>query len=907
MSKWTWIVGCALCLATSALRAQSPTLNWGEEYAKRIKATEQVSPLSDDVFGDQVNLFNGTVSFSATDIALPGNSGLAVELVRTFDTQDVSSGRPLGEWDLDLPRLSGVHPAVQPWGPAQRCSTVAAPPSIDTGSYVFLANDYWSGNRLQTRSGGGDLLAITDDSKLVRPDIAVDFKWATKDGWFLSCLPSLQSGQGGEGFLAHAPDGTRYYFDWMVQRVYPRITKKDPSRLNTGVVDRISVRLYATRVEDRFGNWVKYEWSGNRLTRIHANDGREITLNYDAADGRLLSATAAGRTWRYEYAGGLGLSGVLNPDGSRWQYARGGTGYLNRIEYMPDPQDPYSGALERDDEAYCWPTNKMKVQTPKFLITHPAGATAEFSFAPVRHGRTNVKFRCMSGADDDWRSDYNDFALTHEVMSLRSKRITGPGLPDSTYTYDYSGLESGYAPLNAYTDDLTGATPPPHYKYVTVTRPDGSKLVNRFGKDHLLNEGQLLQVDLIDAAGQVQRSTLNTYLSEAEALASPFPASMGHNLVWSGDPLSAAALRPVKRSTITQQAVAFTNETLVFDAHARSLEVRKSSALGSKTEATQYHDDLSKWVLGQVRQTSTNGVVTSETGYDPATALPLWNKAFGKLQHTLGYYADGTLATIKDGRNLTTTLSGWKRGIPQSIKYPPTPEAPAGATAAAEANDDGTIAWVVNEVSSKTCYGYDTMGRLTSITYPSKNTLGACDTTTNATNLSFEPVFSTEYGIPAGHWRHVVSTGDSRKYTYFDGLWRPLLTHEYDATDQAATQRFQRSSFDYAGRATFSSYASDDSNPVAGSWTAFDALGRPTSVSQDSEQGLLTTLTEYLPGLETRVTNPRGHSTTTSYQAYDAPDTSMPVQIQAPEGVTTTIGRDAFGKPEALTRAGPED
>lgn len=894
MTRRTWCVGAVavFCLASGALHAQSSTLEWGEEYAKRIKATELVSPLSDDVFGDQVNLFNGTVSFSATDISLPGNSALAVELVRTYDTQDVSSGRPLGQWDLDLPRLSGVHPANQPWAPAQRCSTVAAPPSIDTGQYMFLADDYWSGNRLQTRSGGGDLLAITADPKLVKPAIAADFKWATRDGWFLSCLPSLKSGHSGEGFLAYAPDGTTYHFDWMVLRVYPWITKKEPSILQTGVVDRRSVRLYASLVEDRFGNWVKYEWSGDRLVRIHANDGREITLAYEPTSGRLLSATAAGRTWTYESDDGFSLSSVLQPDGSRWRYdSQTGieSGSPNRIEYEPDFQDPLSGALQRDDEYYCWPTNLIKEQTPGFTITHPAGATARFLFSPIRHGRTNVRLRCMTGTDDDWRTDFNDDALTHEVMSLKSKLITGPGLTESVYTYEYSGLDAGYAPKNAFDDTLTGATPPPHYKYVAVTRPDGSRLVNRFGKDHLLNEGQLMQVDVINAQGQLLRSTLNTYITDAEAEASPFPASVGHNLVWSGDPLSAAALRPVKSSTITQQAVAFTSQTLTFDAHARSLEVQKSSALGSKTDATYFHDDLSRWVLGQVKKTTTDGVVASETGFDPATVLPIWNTSFGKLQNTLGYNADGTLRAITDEAGNTTTLDSWRRGIPQSITF-------ADATAkSAVVNDDGTIASVSDENGHLTQYAYNAMGRLERITYPGD---------WNPTTLSFTRVDATEFGIPAGHWRHLLSTGDSRKYTYFDGLWRPLLTQEFDAANQAATQRFQRSRFDYAGRAIFSSYASTGSDPAIGTWTQFDALGRPTVVSQDSEHGLLSTVTEYLPGLLTRTTNPRGHSTTTSYQAFEAPDTSLPVQIQAPEGVTTTIGRDIFGKPEVLTRSG---
>src|SRR5690606_36329713 len=100
------------------------------------------------------------------------------------------------------------------------------------------------------------------------------------------------------------------------------------------------------------------------------------------------------------------------------------------------------------------------------------------------------------------------------------------------------------------------------------------------------------------------------------------------------------------------------------------------------------------------------------------------------------------------------------------------------------------------------------------------------------------------------------------------------------------------------------SYPSTSSNPTTGAWTLYDALGRVTSVSQDSEHGLMTTATEYLTGFLTRVTNPRGFQTVTSYLAYDQPSTDWPLAIHAPNGAITTIARDTFGKPTALSRGG---
>ena len=79
-------------------------------------------------------------------------------------------------------------------------------------------------------------------------------------------------------------------------------------------------------------------------------------------------------------------------------------------------------------------------------------------------------------------------------------------------------------------------------------------------------------------------------------------------------------------------------------------------------------------------------------------------------------------------------------------------------------------------------------------------------------------------------------------------------------------------------------------------------MGHPTLVTQDCELGDLLTKTEYLPNFTTRLTNPRGHQTTTSYYAWDTPTQDYPNVIAHPEGATTSIERDAYGKTLSLLR-----
>ncbi|PJK14013.1 hypothetical protein CO613_08520 [Lysobacteraceae bacterium NML07-0707] len=294
--------------------------------------------------------------------------------------------------------------------------------------------------------------------------------------------------------------------------------------------------------------------------------------------------------------------------------------------------------------------------------------------------------------------------------------------------------------------------------------------------------------------------------------------------------------------------------------------------------------------------------------YDNTYALPLVSKQYGCTVQTLGWDTTssiaggqrGTIKTVTDGNGNTTTLSNWKRGIPQTIQYPATLEFPSGATQSAQVNDAGWITRATDENGYSTGYGYDAMGRLASITYP-----GGDSTAWHGTSQVFEQVNAAEYGIPAGHWRQTVATGNGRKVTYFDALWRPLLVREYDTAHQAATQRFQRFAYDHEGRVTFAAYPASVHDSNTGTHTRYDALGRVVQVQQDSElsPALLTTRTEYLSGFKTRVTDPKGNQTTSSYMVWDTPVTDFPVHIAHPGGAHTHIQRDIFGKPTRIRRS----
>lgn len=336
----------------------------------------------------------------------------------------------------------------------------------------------------------------------------------------------------------------------------------------------------------------------------------------------------------------------------------------------------------------------------------------------------------------------------------------------------------------------------------------------------------------------------------------------------------------------------------------------------SRTETIQYYDDVNTWVLGQSSKiicvapaactpaSAPTGIVMSETIYD-TLARPTISRAYGRTVQTLTYNTDGTVATLKDGNNNVTTLSNWKRGIPQSIRYPATAESPSGATQSAVVNDSGWITSVTDENGYVTGYGYDAMGRLASIVYPTGDT-----TAWSTTTFTLEYRNVAEHGLPPGHWLRRQITGNSKTNTFYDALWRPVLVHEFDAADVEGTLRATSTTYDAMGRVVFQSYPSSVRVPATvGTWTEYDALGRITSVTQDSELGALTTLTTYAgdsAGPYTRVTDPRGTQTVTRYQMFDQPTYEFPVLVDMAqnrsERAAVDITRDVFGKPLSIRK-----
>jgi len=445
-----------------------------------------------------------------------------------------------------------------------------------------------------------------------------------------------------------------------------------------------------------------------------------------------------------------------------------------------------------------------------------------------------------------------------------------------------------------------------------VTDPLHQDVVYTYSNCFDASEGKLLRTDAYSgAAGPTPlRSVVSTY---ANPTGGPWPATFGQSLQPYLNHAQISEISPLKTTVITQDGATFSTDVNTFDDLARATSTTESSSLGySKTDTTSYADDTTHWVLGLVTQTATGKTIVSQTNYNNLDQ-PTSQCSFGRLVSTSAWNNNGTLASMSEGGPTVTScgstfpdgritaFSNWYRGVPGQILYAD------GSKQSAIVNGDGWVTSVTDENGSTTNFAYDTMGHLTEINYPT-----GPDDNWNDTSLSFAPISGSELGIPGGHWKQVVQTGNAYAVTYFDAYWRPLVTERYDAGDTSATSSQTVTRYDADGRTVFTSNptrgATSYAQSIPGIHTAYDALNRVTEVDQDSSLGLLPTTTQYLSGFRTAVTKPdqedTGVSTVTSYEAFGTPTTQWPVSIAAPVGEVTTIARDVFGNPLSITRNG---
>lgn len=845
------------------------------EWEQRLNADQRLSAFGPDLLGDQIDPSTGAISFEHTDVSLPGNSKLEVSLRRRL-SQGYLYGEGVnaefGNWEHLVPRIVAI--ARSSGWTGSRCSNTfntsfPVIPQAGSDPVRYLYNgDYSNGVKLEV-PGQPSQQVLESPQGAQWP---AGRSHTTTENWYFTCITASD---GGQGFLGHAPNGDKYRFDRYVNHPYRPLGVLLSSR-STGTPRSKSI-LAATEVTDVNGNWVRYTYDGSgRLTRIHANDGREIALSYNGSSKLVAQVTANptgnARTWTYTYRNTYGgkpywegggainiqsLGSVTQPDGRAWTFA------LDDMFQEPTP-----------GECVTYPS--------PLVITHPYGVTGTFQLSEVRHrqGLNWVMpqiFDCPNGEPSP-PGDPDPAWVTAQIdtISVYSKQLQGPGMPTSTWTFQYE-LDQG--PPGSSASDPTNTT--------VVVQPDNSviRYHHRWQEGSL--GGKLMRKEIRQTAG-ASPLEITSYTYHAEL-------RPGYSFAEYGSPSLSAFMKLRPAQTEIQRGIDIYTTNYVYDAsfsstsysfgHPTQVTETSNTAPGlSRTTTYAYLHDKPLWIVGLPTTVTRNGKQFDSFVYDAFRRVQTHSR-FGTLKASYTYHSSagqlGMVATYADALNNMYTLSGWKRGKPQNVLRPD------GSTFIRVVDNNG---WVVSETDGRnisTGFAYNPMGWLTLVDRPAPFN----DTVTAYSGYGTALQASSTRGV-------------ERTTLYYDAMLRPTLVQR-DATDGSVAPIFKRSSFDVFGRETFKSWPSASASPTAGVNTVFDALNRVLS-STETVAPFASTTTQYPGGGQIRVTDPSGAITTTTTRAFGTPDRPEVMQVVDPLGAVTATGRDIYGNVEHLTQSGTQ-
>jgi YD repeat-containing protein len=940
--RWTRLLAFALsaALLSPSLCAQSTFVSPEDEYRKAIKITEDIQPLGENPFGESVSLYNGNLAFHQTDASLTG-TGPVLSFARAYEVQGSDylyttiPDRTFGDWEIDLPRIetttanAGSLTSWQTSGTSettairnQRCTRFVAPPPVtfvgDNPRNDWTAYEWWSGYHLIVPGQPDQELMPRDAQNGLTPTMAGrTFPIVTTKMWQVGCLGATSSGEPGEAFFAVAPDGTKYTFDYLTYRAETSVEKALDSGVGPGsfaakailphpnagvdnLLNRRKAWMLVTRIEDRFGNALVYSYIGRNLTSIQStSDNRKLTVQYDPTGTRVTSVTlqpdsGTPRTWTYQYGGPDSyrpqLYSVVMPDGHAWNYRLGG---------LQGAHLDYSASAAGS----CYRTSVPSNLTATFTgtIEHPSGLTGTFTVQPMAHGRSGVTRQCWGVV---LSPDADGYAITPSLwysLTATSKTFSGAGVPPRTWTYQYSG------PNNSWSADCPSSSSCASTVTTDVIDPEAKTVRYTFSNRYDYSESLLLRKDAFEgAAGSalLQSDAFGYADPTLPAGTWPWPKDIGVNLQFGRVNDSQITQLAPQTSRVTTMYYGASSDTYLWNAetfneYAQVTQTRKSNSIGGmqdKVESASYLNVTDSWVLGlptQISRLNPLEIVDAYT-YDTATALLTSRAHFNKTEMTYTWDSAGRLASFSDALGHTTSLGDYNLGVPQLVTYADATQQHMAVSAF------GQVVSVTNQAGNTTGYGYDAVGRLQSVVYPTGDSVAWAPRTLE---YLYENVPS--HGIDAGHWLRRETQNNRTKSTWFDATMRPRVTVASAADGSLAVS--SSLAYDSKGNEVFKSY------PMAGdlglgdladgTTTSYDALSRVTSTARSSELGhALVSTTSYLNGARLQLTDPNGNVSTASYQVFERPAYDDVLQVASPEGIVQSVDRNRYGDPTSITQ-----
>ncbi|MCX8003844.1 MAG: putative toxin [Burkholderiaceae bacterium] len=568
---------------------------------------------------------------------------------------------------------------------------------------------------------------------------------------------------------------------------------------------------YTTRIVDRNGNTATINYAASAIPQIDSittSDGRSATFTYydsGLASRRLQSINAHGQVWNYFYqpipnvSGRFFLSQVQRPDGTSWQYA-------------------YNAFIGNDN-----PNNYQLLR-----VTYPQGGTITYAYGYVH-------FDSVSNP-------------ASRSVVVTSKTSSGSSVNDGgTWTFSY-------APGGPNAWDTT-----------TVNLPNGAGAITyRHIGPNFAPSGSVWRIGLL-MEKRIGGLQTETYTWNAQVI------SYENNLRQGAFPsrVDTEVYAPVlAQRTITRNGATYTTSYQNHDAYGNPTRIVEAGPNGGNrtTDLTYFHNAnptaaFNLWIVRQADDEITVGVGSVLRDWDVRGNL-LAERRDGILT-TYTRHATGDIWTVTRPRNLVSTYTNYKRGIPQSEQHP------EGVNIVRVVSDAGNVLSETNGEGFTTSYQYDGLNRVTRIARP----LGS------PTIISYGAATKT------------ATRGVLVETTNYDGFGRISSVSAGGVTE---TYRH-----DALGRRTFRSLY----NSTIGQTFQYDVLNRLTRITYADN----ATRQFFFGAATVTARDELGYDTVYSYRAYGDPDRTFLMGVAAPASVANAnlgIQRNGRDLVTQITQAG---
>lgn len=856
-------------------------------------ANSENTPIAER-FDTYVSPVLGNVHWKVVDFYLP-LSGPDIKIARKLDPSNfefvsampVYTPTEIFDWSLDIPK---VH--VNFWG--------------DPNKSMISACDLPGVKNVQVSiddATGFDSIGLND---------SIDYPANTvvhfSNNWLLKCqeTSTRSNSKNGDGsdisksiakIVLVSPEGTTYKFAYAGHSSYYHRFSSTPKASDV----RATGTYYVTDIEDKFGNWLTYDYKDSiqayndngtvrtsvlLLTSVRSKGGVEVNLQNDGENITSIS---------YQ-----DTHVVYTPKDTVWSFPPYNLTLLSEVTQGKAP----------NTETWTYIYNEFGAPTelgtyPKKGLTqikNPWGGVADFTYKQKTFGcsKSHLEYYPWHG------------------YALQSLSVTGADIAPYSVSYDVwrnivEGSWSKPTEDFAYTD-ITYANKKERYKFHC----------KEWESDNVsdIRDHRIVSIEERDNSGTLIKVTNNVW--EEQVL------SYEIGFLWHD--LNGPNRLKLKTVTIDNDYETSYGD---FDLYNNAQSISEINSKHKRYTQKTYQRDPNNWVINlpaitKLSSDNTSFTPVNETTYLNVTKtlagsmpeqtlwsalLPYEEKSYGVWQKKYtDYHTEGNVKKIEynqklafgdSSKNRYQKLESYKRGLPQVITMPN--RFTTGEMSFTRVIDDnGWITAITDLNGNTTNYQYDDLGRIKAIKSP-----------TGATAW-LDSVFSWSYNGGTNNNQAIRSvkrctlnvasgtcndTATVTATTTYDALLRPASV----ATTDGANTVYQKSTLNAYNQLVFQSYPSATSAETAGVTYSYDALQRQKTITYSSGG---TVTNEFLPGNKIRVTdagkntNNEQHATTTTYLAYGSPGYGQATKIESPESVTTELAIDVFGNINSITQSG---